>query len=148
MLDACLRTLAWAAADLDPALTPDLAYAGAWHLVLPLARRETLADLAYDFAALRDLMETAGITTLQIVWRERPLVFHARNPFPVGGVVEDPATGAAAAALGGYLRHHRVVDVPADLVIHQGDDMGRPSIIGLHVPTEGGISCRAAVPID
>ena len=31
-------------------------------------------------------------------------VFHARNPFPPGGVVEDPATGAAAAAFGGYLR--------------------------------------------
>ncbi|WP_080647086.1 PhzF family phenazine biosynthesis protein [Salinispora arenicola] len=26
------------------------------------------------------------------------------RPFPPGGVVEDPATGAAAAALGGYLR--------------------------------------------
>ena len=36
--------------------------------------------------------------------RGRDDVFHARNPFPPGGVVEDPATGAAAAAFGGYLR--------------------------------------------
>ena len=34
-------------------------------------------------------------------WRESQYLFHSRNPFPVGGVVEDPATGAAAAALGG-----------------------------------------------
>ena len=28
----------------------------------------------------------------------------ARNIFPVGTLIEDPATGAAAAATGGYLR--------------------------------------------
>jgi PhzF family phenazine biosynthesis protein len=54
-------------------------------------------------------------------------------------VVEDPATGAAAAALGGYLRHHRLVDVPADIVVRQGDDMGRPSTIEIHVSADGGI---------
>ena len=44
------------------------------------------------------------LTTLQLVWREGPLRFRARDPFAVGGVVEDPATGAAAAAFGAYLR--------------------------------------------
>ncbi|WP_195828580.1 PhzF family phenazine biosynthesis protein, partial [Bordetella pertussis] len=29
---------------------------------------------------------------------------HARNAFAAGGVYEDPATGAAAAALAGHLR--------------------------------------------
>ena len=43
-------------------------------------------------------------TTVQLVWREDADAFHARDPFPPGGVVEDPATGAAAAAFGGYLR--------------------------------------------
>ena len=45
-------------------------------------------------------MLDADLTTLQLVWREAPDRFRARDPFPVGGVVEDPATGAAAAALG------------------------------------------------
>ena len=53
-------------------------------------------------------------------------MFHARNPFPVGGVVEDPATGAAAAAFGGYLRDLGLV-TPTRLRIIQGEDMGRPS---------------------
>ena len=35
-------------------------------------------------------------TTVQLVWREADDRFHSRNPFPPGGVVEDPATGAAA----------------------------------------------------
>ncbi len=41
-------------------------------------------------------MRRYGWTTLQLVWRESADVFHVRGPFPVGGVVEDPATGAAA----------------------------------------------------
>jgi len=148
LLAACLAAFGWEPADLDPELAPDLAYAGAWHLVLPLARRDTLAAMRYDFDGLRALMEGAGITTVQVVRREHPHLFHARNPFPVGGVVEDPATGAAAAALGGYLRHHGLVDPPADIVVRQGDDMGRPSTIDLHVPADGGIVIAGtAVPV-
>jgi PhzF family phenazine biosynthesis protein len=51
-----------------------------------------------------------------------------RNPFPVGGVYEDPATGAAA-ALGAYLRELKVVPEDAEVTIRQGHDMGRPSRI-------------------
>jgi predicted PhzF superfamily epimerase YddE/YHI9 len=47
-------------------------------------------------------------TTADLVSRESTTVIHARHPFPPGGVVEDPATGAAAAALGGYLCACRV----------------------------------------
>jgi PhzF family phenazine biosynthesis protein len=139
LLDACLGTLGWTRADLDPLLPPGVAFAGAWHLSLPLATRATLASLDYDFDALRRSMREEDLTTVQIVWRDAPDHFFARNPFPVGGVVEDPATGAAAAALGGYLRHHGLVDPPADIVVQQGDDMGRPSTIHVHIPADGGI---------
>src|SRR5262249_32942370 len=101
LVAAALSTLAWKREDLDDSIPPARAYAGAWHLVLAVARAARLADLHYDFDALRALMLADGLTTLQLVWREGPGTFHARNPFPVGGVVEDPATGAAAAALGG-----------------------------------------------
>ena len=90
--------------DLDPALPPRLAYAGAWHPVVALASRERLAVLDYDTAGLARLMADRGWTTVALVWRQDADTFSARNPFPPGGVVEDPATGAAAAALGGYLR--------------------------------------------
>jgi len=66
-------------------------------------------------------------------------VFHSRNPFPVGGVVEDPATGAAAAALGGYLRAAGLIPVPSTVTILQGEAMGRPSRIVVDVPVDGGI---------
>ena len=93
----------------------------------------------YDFDRLKARMLAEDLTTIQIVWREAPDVFHSRNPFPVGGVVEDPATGAAAAALGGYLRDAGLLKAPAWFVIRQGEAMGRPSRLEVEVPREGGI---------
>ncbi|MTE18805.1 PhzF family phenazine biosynthesis isomerase [Streptomyces sp. TRM43335] len=130
-----LAALDWKPAELDPALPPRIAYAGARHLVLAAATRERLAALEYDVERLKAFMLRLDLTTLQLVWREptadgRPgTVFHVRDPFPVGGVVEDPATGAAAAALGGYLRALGLVAAPARLTLHQGHDMGRPGLL-------------------
>ena len=132
-----LAALRWASEDLDPALPPHVAFAGNHHLVLATRTRERLADLRYDFAALAALMEELGWTTVDLVWRESPTVFHARNPFPPGGVVEDPATGAAAAAFGGYLRDIGAVTPPARLTILQGQDMGAPSRLLVDVDSAG-----------
>ncbi|MEV6244261.1 PhzF family phenazine biosynthesis isomerase [Lentzea sp. NPDC051838] len=99
-------------------------FGGARHLLVPLKDRAQLADLDYDFTALRDLMLANDLTTVHLFWRESRELVHARDPFPVGGVVEDAATGAAAAAFGGYLRD---LEGPQRFVISQGEDMGRPS---------------------
>ncbi|MGW6279866.1 PhzF family phenazine biosynthesis protein [Kribbella sp. NPDC055071] len=128
-IQTALDALGWQAEDLDPALPPRIAYAGARHLVVSTATRQRLADLDYDFDRLLAYMLERDLITLQLVWREDPVTFHVRNPFPVGGVVEDPATGAAAAAFGAYLRELGLVDAPATLTLHQGDDLGRPSLI-------------------
>jgi PhzF family phenazine biosynthesis protein len=139
-----LRALRWSADDLDAGIPAVRAYAGAWHLVLAVRSERTLASLRYEFDALAAIMARDGLTTLQLVWRESPLVFHARNPFPPGGIVEDPATGAAAAALGGYLRDAGLLAAPASMVIHQGAAMGRPSVLYVDVPAAGGIVVRGA----
>lgn len=140
LVSEALRALGWQPADLDSAIAPAKAYAGAWHLVLAVSRSERLSDLSYDFEGLKTLMLREDLTTLQLVWRKRHDLFHSRNPFPVGGVVEDPATGASAAALGGYLRDAGLIAAPAKLTIHQGEAMGRPSLIAVDVPTSGGIT--------
>ncbi|MFF5358176.1 PhzF family phenazine biosynthesis isomerase [Streptomyces scabiei] len=131
--DAALEALGWSDGDLDPALPPHVAFGGVRHLVLAAGSRARLADLAYDFDALADVMRRHDWTTVHLVWRESPDRFHARDPFPVGGVVEDPATGAAAAAFGGYLRALGLVTAPATVTIRQGEDMGRPSDLRLDV---------------
>ena len=139
LLDEALAALDWRRAELDPQLRPILAFAGAWHLVLAVAQRQRLERLHYDFERLKTLMLAQELTTLQLVWRESPTRFHARNPFPVGGVVEDPATGAAAAALGGYLRDAGLMPMPGAFQILQGASMGRPSLLHVTVPASGGI---------
>ncbi|MBJ7595825.1 MAG: PhzF family phenazine biosynthesis isomerase [Candidatus Dormibacteraeota bacterium] len=144
-----LAALGWQEDDIDPQLPPRIAFAGAHHLVFGVRSRELLSRLSYDFERLRQLMTAEDWTTIQLVWREGPAIFHSRVPFPVGGVVEDPATGAAAAALGAYLRELGAVQPPATITIHQGDDMGRPSLIAVEIdPGSGGIRVAGtAVPI-
>ncbi|WP_432972835.1 PhzF family phenazine biosynthesis protein [Dactylosporangium sp. CA-233914] len=145
-----LAALRYEPGELDPALPLRAAFAGAWHPVVAVATRERLADLDYDEPALRDLMAEHDWTTVDLVWRESEFVFHARNPFPPGGVYEDPATGAAAAAFGGYLRELGLVPVPATVTVHQGHDLGRPSLlrVGLDADPASGVSVTGrAVPI-
>ena len=148
LVSEALSTLGWERSDLDNSIPPAKAYAGAWHLILAVADASRLSELDYDFDSLKALMLREGLTTLQLVWRELPDVFHSRNPFPVGGVVEDPATGAAAAALGGYLREANLVTAPSTILIRQGEAMGRPSRLTVEIPTTGGIVVTGtAVPI-
>jgi PhzF family phenazine biosynthesis protein len=149
LLDLVLTTLRWPRSDLDPTLAPRVAYAGARHLILAAATRARLSALDYDFENLKTVMLGHDLTTVDLIWRERDDRYHARNPFPVGGVYEDPATGAAAAAFGGYLRSLGLVSPPQQVTILQGQEMGRPSLLVVDIPPgDGGITVTGtAVPI-
>lgn len=137
-LAALLEALRWTSGDLEATLPPRVAFAGAWHPIVAASSRHRLATLDYDMVALTELMAQRDWTTINLVHREADHVFHARNPFPPGGVVEDPATGAAAAALGGYLRELRLVAPPTTVTVHQGQDMGRPSLLTIGIPAHTG----------
>lgn len=134
-----LAALDWKQDELDLQLPPILAYAGSWHLVIAVREADRLAKLNYDFDRLKAFMILHELLTLQLVWRESETRFHSRNPFPVGGVIEDPATGSAAAALGGYLRSIGAVKTPATISIGQGAAIGRPSQLTVDIPMTGGI---------
>jgi PhzF family phenazine biosynthesis protein len=137
-LTELLAALRWPPGDLDPTLPPRVAFAGAWHPIVAAGSRQRLADLDYDQDRLAALMAEQGWTTINLIWRESADVFHARNPFPPGGVVEDPATGAAAAAFGGYLRELGLVEPPVTVTVHQGRDLGRPSLLTIGIPAGAG----------
>lgn len=64
--------------------------------------------------------------------------FHARMFAPGDGMPEDPATGSAAAALSGAIHHFDgLPEGKHALVIEQGVEMGRPSLIHLHIDCAG-----------
>lgn len=143
LVDAALGLFSYTAADLDPRLPPAMAEAGARHLVLALASRQKLAAMRYDLEQGRRFMTANGIVTISLVHAESDTLFHARNPFAAGGVYEDAATGAAAAALAGYLRdlawpHGGAIE------ILQGEDMGMPSRLRAEITSEPGASIRVS----
>ena len=112
--------------DIHPEFPVRFAFGGAKHLIVVLKEHEKLRTMSYHFENVKTLMAKEDLVTIDLVWEESNQLFHARNPFPPGGVYEDPATGAAAAAFAGYLRD---IGWPGGnrFDILQGEDMGVPS---------------------
>lgn len=149
LLATLLDLLGWRPDELDPAFPPALAHAGVTHPVIAVREYATLTRLDYPFGPMQARMREHDLTTLQLIWRESPTRFRARDPFAIGGVVEDPATGAAAAALGAVLRERGEITAPASFEVLQGVEMGRPSRLTVSIaPGEAGIRVSGtAVPI-
>lgn len=125
--------------DLNSAFPVKFAYsgAGAKFMILVLKNRKTLADMKYDFDLVKSLMAEQAVITIDLLWQESDSIFHSRNAFASGGVYEDPATGAAAAAFAGYLRDINWKD-KNEFTILQGEDMGMPSRLNVKfTPTKG-----------
>ncbi len=72
--------------------------------------------------------------------------FRARMFAPMSGIEEDPATGSAAAAFAGLVQQFD--DHPDGdhlILIEQGDDMGRPSVIRLDMTVKNGVLGAARI---
>ena len=158
VLETLLAQLGVTRDDLDPRFPPQLSFAGNWHPVLVFADRAVFDTFAFDPSEMRRLMDAQGWTGTVItmfaleaggagepgadddaVDDAGPAVgrFEARNLFPVGTMSEDPATGSAAASVGGYLRALGIA--PDRVLIHQGAHVGRPSLLTVDIPPTGGI---------
>lgn len=155
LAETLLAAFGWTRDDLDRRIPMSVAHGGANHAVIAVRDRATLQAMRYDFEPMRTLMVARNLVTVALVWAESPVLFHVRNPFAFGGVYEDPATGAAAAAFAGMLRDidwpGLMVDGPTRLEIIQGEDMGAPSRLVLDVPPGKGVSVRvsgATCPIN
>jgi PhzF family phenazine biosynthesis protein len=140
---ASLELFGYTVDDLDQRLPAALVHGGADHLLLGLKSRKALASMKYDFSTGRSLMNREGLVTVLLAHAESSQLFHTRNPFASGGVYEDPATGAATAALAGYLReiawpHGGVIDVV------QGEDMGMRSCLRAEISPLSGSSIRVS----
>lgn len=129
--------------DINSSFPIRFASAGAKHLILVVKDRKTLADMNYQFDMVKSLMNEKGLVTISILWNESDALFHSRNPFASGGVYEDPATGAAAAALAGYLR-----DInwrgKKEFMVLQGEDMGVPSRLLVQYTSKVGGSLKVS----
>lgn len=138
-----LELFSYTESHINPSLPMALIHGGANHLVIGLSSREALASMHYDLERGRELMNNNNLVTILLAYAETPQLFHTRNPFASGGVYEDPATGAATAALAGYLRdinwpHAGTIDIV------QGEDMGSRSLINAQLTDEIGSAIRVS----
>lgn len=112
---------------------PVVASVGAGFVIAEVTDAAALARAAPDLAAFRQAAEaTPGMQlrfSLHLYTRLGPDRYRARMFGPLGGVLEDPATGSANAALAALLRSLSPGDSVARYAIEQGIEMGRPSLI-------------------
>ncbi|MFN8222963.1 MAG: PhzF family phenazine biosynthesis protein [Gaiellales bacterium] len=110
---------------------------GARHLILSFGSVAELAGLRGDAEAIRAL----GITGINCIapdgerWRNR--MFWENG--------EDPATGSAAGPIACHLCRHGLLEWGSEVVIDQGVELGRPSV--LHARAEGGGGLIDAVEV-
>jgi trans-2,3-dihydro-3-hydroxyanthranilate isomerase len=124
---------------------PSLFGAGTQNLFVPLATLDAMARAKPD----RKLWGANGGPAVYLYCPQVSRAgsdYHARMFASGWGVYEDPATGSAAAAFAGVVM---AFDAPADgehmLVIEQGFEMGRPSLISLGLEVEGGALRTATI---
>ncbi|WP_206073293.1 PhzF family phenazine biosynthesis protein [Erythrobacter colymbi] len=136
LLDRALRLFGIESTDLDDRYPPAIIEAGARHLLLCLQDRSQLAKMNYDMELGAVLMREWHLATVSLVQQETDRRFHSRNAFAAGGVYEDPATGAAAAALVAYLAE--CGHPTSEIEVHQGYDMGTPCVLYARAPARVG----------
>jgi trans-2,3-dihydro-3-hydroxyanthranilate isomerase len=116
---------------------PQIVSVGLPFLVVELGSRDALRRAKPNVAAHAELLPLDGADAVFAYWRARDqppasdeAVLHARTFSPLDGIVEDPATGSACAATIALLATLES-DERADRAwrIHQGVDMGRPSLL-------------------
>ncbi|EUB96232.1 phenazine biosynthesis protein PhzF family [Rhizobium sp. CF080] len=125
--------------------------AGVPFLMIPLHNLATVQNLEFDTA----LWEKAApfvegaLASAYVYCRSgvnHQAKFHARMFSPDMGISEDPATGAAVAALSGAIRHFDALpDGHHPVLVEQGVEMGRPSFIHLHIDVKEGEIARARI---
>jgi len=128
--------------DLDESLPIQVITTGLPCMAVPIRSLADLRDCRINTSLLSDLYKRHGATGCHVFTRETIEVgesrAHARFFAPADNIPEDPATGSACGALGGYLIHHGALDLQAPdgkykFVIEQGDFIHRPSRINLEV---------------
>jgi trans-2,3-dihydro-3-hydroxyanthranilate isomerase len=113
---------------------------GVRQLFAEVRDRETLASLA----PATELVAGLENVDLLSAWCEVADGEVAQRGFaPQMGIVEDPATGSAAGALGA-LRVFRGA-APGDVIVRQGEEIGRPSEMRVHVEGEAGTPTEVRV---
>jgi trans-2,3-dihydro-3-hydroxyanthranilate isomerase len=105
-----------------------------------LAADDPIDALHPDLDFVTSVTEANRCLTFAVIRRRDDANLHVRVFVPGAGIPEDPGTGSVAGPIGVIARDHLGTD--AQVTIHQGQEVGRPSTIEVDVggdaPVVGG----------
>ena len=142
-----------AALSLEPGLVktathgPVMATLGLPFTISELKTRAALAAATPDIAAFRAGNDRypGALDFAQFCYWRGPDAIHARMFAPLDNIPEDPATGSASATLGALLTELSGRD--QSFTLWQGEDMGRPSRIGVETNGQAVTIAGATCPM-
>lgn len=132
---------------------PGLWQGGPRFLYAPVISLDALARARPMEPVWSEQMQAAGVDSIYLYTPGEGCAFRARMFSPTAGIPEDPATGSASAILAAQLLAcGGLAEGETRLILHQGVEMGRPSVIGLTaVVTDGALAevriAGSAVPV-
>lgn len=152
-LDSVAQALALESRDIETDLFPVSRWsAGVAFSFVAVKNLNAIARVRIDPAQFDAVFGFGGPGMVFVFCREAAepgRQFHARMFAPGRGIPEDPATGSAIAAFAGlYVARTCPTDGEHRLIIEQGYEMGRPSLIELSLSISKGILTSASIGGD
>ncbi|MDP2957502.1 MAG: PhzF family phenazine biosynthesis protein [Longimicrobiales bacterium] len=143
------RLVGLEASDLHPALRPEMVSCGLPFYVIPIASLDAIRRAALDTALWQRLVAPLWADHVYLICMQtegKSVDVHVRMFAPAAGVPEDPATGSAAAALGGYLSKADGCEAGTlHWTVEQGLEIGRPSVLQVEADRSQGATSAVRV---
>jgi trans-2,3-dihydro-3-hydroxyanthranilate isomerase len=139
--------------DIHPDLPAQVFSTGLPGLIIPLTSLSAIQRITLNVGLFNEICRSMSVTGAEVFTLEtldKAHHAHVRNFDPLVGILEDPATGSMAGALGAYLLANSVFPYEFDastthMVIEQGYEMGRPSLIEVEVDIVSGVITEVRV---
>lgn len=134
-----------APADLGPHM-PDTHEGGPRFLYAPVRSLDALARARPVEPHWSRLIAAHGVDSAYLYTPGEDCDYRARMFSPTAGIPEDPATGSASAILASQLlANGAVAEGSTALTLHQGVEMGRPSVLRLTIEMTRGALTRVRI---
>jgi trans-2,3-dihydro-3-hydroxyanthranilate isomerase len=139
-------------AELADELPLAVASTGLPFLVVPATYLEVVGGADPDDEAVAELcreVDAEGLYLFTFDALEGDSTLHGRAFVPLAGIPEDPVTGTASGAVGGYLRRQGAFDgMPEELRLEQGHYVDRPGLVRVRASEGVAVGGAAAVALE
>ena len=141
------KMLSLAAADLSKRAPIQAVSSGLPFLFVPLTGLDAMSRISLRLEVWRERFAESSAPQIFATTTETSLpesTAHSRMFAPGLGIAEDAATGSASGPLGAYLLRYGLAETE-DMLVEQGFEMGRPSLIKVKISRRRGKIAEVAV---